>query len=73
MKKKRSVIYIVLAALLLPLDMRAQGELEYKVESQVTIGSGDHSPLWLNANKYGLSSVDKSNGYLRAALQRQLA
>ena len=73
MKKKRSVIYIVLAALLLPLEMRAQGELEYKVESQVTIGSGDHSPLWLNANKYGLSSVDKSNGYLRAALQRPLA
>jgi len=36
----------------------------------VSVSSGDHTPLWLNANKYGLSSLEKSNGYLRASLER---
>ena len=34
------------------------------VEAQNTFGS-EHSPLWLNANKQGLSSVKAGNGYLR--------
>ena len=44
--------------------------LEYEVELQATTGSGEHSPLWLNANKYGLSSLEKNNGFVRAALYR---
>lgn len=44
-------------------------QIQYKVEAQATAG-GDHSPLWLNANRYGLSSVKGSNGYLRAAAVR---
>lgn len=47
--------------------------LQYRVEMQATLSGGDHNPLWLNANKYGLSSLDKSNGYLRAAIERPLA
>jgi hypothetical protein len=50
----------------------ADNDLEYKVEVQSTVGNGDYNPLWLNANKYGLSSLDTSNGYLRAALSRPL-
>ena len=46
--------------------------LEYKVELQNTAGSGDNNPLWLNANKYGLSSIDTKNGYVRGALIRPL-
>lgn len=46
--------------------------LHYKVEMQASLSHGDHEPLWLNANKYGLSSLDKSNGYLRASLERPL-
>lgn len=46
--------------------------LEYEVEFQTTAGSGEHSPLWLNANKYGLSSVEKNNGFVRAALYRSV-
>lgn len=40
------------------------------VEMQGSLASGN-TPLWLNANKYGLSSLDSSNGYLRAAIGRQ--
>ncbi|MGN1375666.1 MAG: hypothetical protein ACI4V5_03840, partial [Prevotella sp.] len=45
--------------------------LTYKVEMQSSV-SEDKTPLWLNANKYGLSSLEKSNGYMRAALIRPL-
>lgn len=48
---------------------RAGHDIRYKGEVQVTASSGD-DPLWLNANRYGLSSVDGSNGYLRGMIIR---
>lgn len=50
----------------------ARAQLELRTEAQVSAASGDHTPLWLNANKYGLSSLDKTNGYLRAGVFHQL-
>ena len=47
--------------------------LQYRMEIQATLSSGDHTPLWLNANKYGLSSLKTSNGFVRGALQRPLS
>lgn len=47
--------------------------IQYKAELQATAALGDYNPLWLNANKYGLSSLDKTNGYLRGALERPLS
>ena len=47
--------------------------LLYRAEMQGTLSGGDHSPLWLNANKYGLSSLKKANGYIRGAIQRPLS
>ena len=44
---------------------------EYKVEMQLS-ASNDKTPLWLNANKYGLSSLEETNGYLRATVERPL-
>ena len=46
--------------------------IEYKAEAEVSIADGK-TPLWLNANKYGLSSLEKNNGYVRAAAFRPLA
>ena len=63
-----SVLFLTLAPLW------AQGKLdglEYKVELQAGLADGK-TPLWLNANKYGLSSLEESNGYARAALIRRL-
>ncbi len=48
--------------------------IEYGVEMQATASAGDgRTPMWLNANKYGLSSLERNNGYLRATLQRNVA
>lgn len=45
--------------------------LTYSTEVQVSAAS-NKTPLWLNANKYGLSSLEKGNGYMRAAVERPL-
>ncbi len=47
--------------------------LHYHVEMQATLSNGDHTPLWLNANRYGLSSLKTSNGYLRGSVERPLS
>ncbi len=48
-------------------------DLEYAVSLQGSATLGDNTPLWLNANKYGLSSLENYNGYVRASLERPLA
>lgn len=44
--------------------------MNYSVEAGVDFNGGAHTPLWLNAGKYGLSSLEKNNGYLRAGIFR---
>ncbi len=73
-------IFCALLALALAWQARA-GEgsrslvdsLRYGVAVQLSGTAGDYTPLWLNANKYGLSSLERGNGYLRAAVERPLA
>ena len=54
-----------------PQPMRPWSGLHYMVGVQTSTAKGQ-TPLWLNANRYGLSSLEKANGYLRAALERPL-
>ena len=43
----------------------------YMLEMQGSMSFDEgNTPLWLNANKYGLSSLEKNNGYLRASVIR---
>ena len=69
MKKLHITLLLTTA---LTASAQSASELTYRVEAQATVASGDHNPLWLNANKYGLSSLETSNGYLRAAVGRPL-
>lgn len=46
--------------------------LRYTVEAQASASSGK-TPLWLNANRYGLSSLEETNGYGRASIIRPLS
>ena len=65
---------IVMSALQAFLISNAQDKaLEWKVSTQTSISSGDNNPFWLNANRYGLSSLDTDNGYLRASLAKETA
>ncbi len=60
------------AALIAPIAF-AQQDINWNVTLQTTNSGGDFTPLWLSANKYGLSSLDKYNGYLLAGLNKPLA
>ena len=46
--------------------------VQYKAEAQVSTGKG-YTPLWLNANKHGLSSLESQNGYIRGSILRPLS
>lgn len=84
--KKR--LFIASAAMLCALSVHAQytwqlmdkGEkikaqpfsnIQYKGEMQGSF-STEKTPLWLNANRQGMSSLEKNNGYLRGSLERPL-
>lgn len=54
------------------VPLRLDSALDYKLELQGTYSDGK-TPLWLNANKHGLSSLEESNAYLRASLIRPLS
>ena len=85
---KRQNILAALAITFIPLASHAQyawqeterehsrpklgSDIEYRVEAQGSFSKGK-TPLWLNANKHGLSSLDKNNGYIRAAIERPLS
>lgn len=64
-------IITLLAISVLPSVMMADIKdcgIEMSVEASVT-ASNDKTPLWLNANRYGLSSL-QDNGYLRISALR---
>ena len=48
---------------------RAGNKIEYDVEFKSTF-SGTNTPLWLNANTYGLTGVEGGNGYFRTGIFR---
>lgn len=71
--------YVALILLIMCRFVCADGQerslfdsLCYRTELQTTLSGGDHTPLWLNANRYGLSSLKTTNGYVRAAVERPL-
>ena len=70
----KKCLAILFTAMLFSFSAKGQVDkgLTYTIESGVTAASGEHSPLWINANKQGLSSISKENGYLSAGIFRSL-
>lgn len=46
--------------------------LRYHAEVGTTLASGQNTPLWLNANKYGFSSTERNNVWLRLGIFHDL-
>ena len=49
---------------------RAIHDIDYSISAETGLSHGK-TPFWLTANRYGLSSVDRSNGMFRMAISRQ--
>ena len=45
-------------------------DVSFFVETSGTLSDGSHTPFWLTANRYGLSSVERNSGYVRGGLFR---
>ena len=74
MRNVLSIILIMCGSLAASGQQRSLTDsLHYRAELQTTLSTGDYTPLWLNANKYGLSSLKTANGYLRGAVTRPLS
>lgn len=64
----------LLVCLLSILSINAYSQsscLQYKVETGISAGTGEHTPFWLVANKFGLSSIQKNTAYLSAGVFHQ--
>ena len=74
MKRYLSILIIICGTLAMSGQQRLLTDsLHYRAELQTTLSVGDNAPLWLNANKYGLSSLKTANGYMRGSIERSLS
>ena len=68
---KREMIRAMFTCLACLPALTSPAQIELRTEAQLSVSDGT-TPLWLNANKYGLSSLDKTNGYVRVGAFRPL-
>lgn len=45
--------------------------ISYSIEMSGTLSDGRHAPLWLTANRYGLSSIERNSGDIRGGVFRR--
>lgn len=66
----KKIQLFLLQFLLISITQHTNAQLpvktEYTVEMGGTSGKGTYAPMWLTANRQGLSSANTENGYLRA-------
>ena len=70
--KKRIVglVLLILAACPAAFAGDEDSGWTFDVGANVTVGSGEHAPFWLTANRHGLASLERNSAYLRAAAVR---
>lgn len=56
---------LLLAAVSTATAAEWSDSIRYRGEIGMSLAGGEHTPFWLMNNRYGLSSVNKNNGYLR--------
>lgn len=71
--KKIVILSLTIAAALCTAQQTAAFEIpdstvSYSVEANASAATGEQTPFWLVSNRYGLSSIRKSNGYIRGAV-----
>lgn len=73
MTYRRVLLYIGISLYVCsPVQAQFTKGMNYSVETGISFSGGEHTPMWLTANKQGFSSIKKNNGYLRAGVFRSL-
>lgn len=75
MKQIHLIATLLMSSAALSAQERAPllDSLDYRAERQMTVSAGDHAPLWLHANRYGMSSLKSTSAYTRWAMVRSLS
>ncbi len=65
---------LILSAILFPATAEAEwnDSIRYHGEINLNFAGGKHTPFWLMSNQYGLSSIERNNGYLRLGAFKDL-
>lgn len=73
MRCLRTLLGIVAVGTLCPAHAAAErpDTLEVRASIQAGFSGGDHSPFWFAANRHGLASIEKNNGFLRLGAFKQ--
>lgn len=73
--RKIQLFLLPLSLLFMTRHIHAQlpAQTEYAVETGGTSGKGAYAPMWLTANRQGLSSVNTEYGYLRAGIAHTMS
>lgn len=61
-----------LASIPISADAEWNDSIQYRAEVGTTLSAGQHTPLWLNANKFGFSSVERNNLWLRLSAFKRM-
>lgn len=75
MKPHRKLLAVfALALALCPANALAawNDSIRYKAEFAFSLADGDHNPFWLQANRYGFSSLTRNNLWLRLGAFKDL-
>lgn len=71
MTKLRPLFLLLSLLLSLPLffaNAEWNDSIRYKAELSASFAAGEHTPFWMANNQYGLSSITRNNGYIRAGV-----
>lgn len=62
------------AVLMFPAVTTAErpDSIRYNAQIGATLSAGEHTPLWLNANRFGFSSIERNNLWLRLSAFKDL-
>ena len=68
--KKIELFLWLLISLSTSLAWAEDAAWTFDVETNVTVGRGEHAPFWLTANRHGLVSLERNSAYLRSSAIR---
>ncbi len=69
---KASLISLVATLMTWVHAFSSNDTIRYEGEVHATVSAGQHTPFWLVNNLSGLGSIEKNNGYVRAAAFKDL-
>ena len=73
MKKIQLIVsQLLLLSVIQQISAQPPVKTEYAIETGSTLGKGTYAPLWLTANRQGLSSIHTESGYLRAGISHTM-